>query len=263
MVSILLVIYKSKRKLLNSFIRGINGKFNLIIIDNSGNYDFSKIALPKKTKIIKSSNKGYGAALNLGLKYCKTKYAIISNIDVIFKKNFVLDFLLIAKRVKKFAILIPNHKNKNYRSELIENYEGEAATMLVNVKKINKLKFDENFFLYYEETDLFLKCKKNNYKVFIINNLKIKHKRSSSISYKNNNLQFFMKWHFMWSMFYFYRKNYNFLYALKKTYLLICKDLIKLIFYIITFDKIGFKVRFYRLHGIACAIIGLKAYKRP
>ena len=59
-------------------------KFNLIIIDNSGNYDFSKIALPKKTKIIRSSNKGYGAALNLGLKYCKTKYAIISNIDVIF-----------------------------------------------------------------------------------------------------------------------------------------------------------------------------------
>ena len=48
MVSILLVIYKSKRKLLNSFIRRINGKFNLIIIDNSGNYDFSKIALPKK-----------------------------------------------------------------------------------------------------------------------------------------------------------------------------------------------------------------------
>ena len=52
MVSILLVIYKSKRKLLNSFIRRINGKFNLIIIDNSGNYDFSKIALPKKQKLL-------------------------------------------------------------------------------------------------------------------------------------------------------------------------------------------------------------------
>ena len=88
MVSILLVIYKSKRKLLNSFIRRINGKFNLIIIDNSGNYDFSKIALPKKKqKLLDQVIKGYGAALNLGLKYCKTKYAIISNIDVIFKKT--------------------------------------------------------------------------------------------------------------------------------------------------------------------------------
>ena len=139
MVSILLVIYKSERRLLNSFIRRINGKFNLIIIDNSGNYDFSKIALPKKAKIIRSSNKGYGAALNLGLKYCKTKYAIISNIDVIFKKNFVSNFLLISKKIKKFAILIPNHKNKNYRDEYIENYNGEGATMLVNVKKIKKL----------------------------------------------------------------------------------------------------------------------------
>ena len=263
MISVIIVVYKSKKNLLKKFIKNLDKKNNLIIINNSKNYDFSKIKLPKKTKIIKSSNRGYGAALNLGLKHCKTKYAIISNIDVIFKKNFISDFLLIAKKIKKFAILIPNHKNNNYQDELVENYDGEGATMLINVKKINKLKFDENFFLYYEETDLFFKCKKNNYKVFIINNLKIKHKRSSSISYNNNNLQFFMKWHFMWSMFYFYRKNYNFLYALKKTYLLICKDLIKLIFYMLTFDKISFKVRFYRLHGIACSIIGLKAYKRP
>ena len=61
MVSILLVIYKSKRELLNNFIRRINGKFNLIIID-SLKYDFLKLHCQKKQKIIRSSNKGYGAA---------------------------------------------------------------------------------------------------------------------------------------------------------------------------------------------------------
>ena len=52
MVSILLVIYKSKRKLLNSFIRRINGKFNLIIIDNSEITIFLKLHYQKKQKLL-------------------------------------------------------------------------------------------------------------------------------------------------------------------------------------------------------------------
>ena len=89
--------------------------------------------------------------------------------------------------------------------------------MLVDVKKIKELKFDEKFFLYYEETDLFFKCKKKNYKVFIINNLKIKHKKDlRQFLRKNYNLKLLMKWHYMWSMFYFFKKNYSYFYALKK-----------------------------------------------
>ena len=263
MISVLLVIYKSDKKILNNFLKKINSKFNLIIIDNSGNYDFSNISLPKKTKIIRSANKGYGAALNFGLKSCKTKYAIISNIDVTFKKNFVLNFLTIAKKIKNFAILIPNHNKKNYRDKIIENYNGEGATMLVDVKKIKELKFDEKFFLYYEETDLFFKCKKKNYKVFIINNLKIKHKRSSSISKENYNLKLLMKWHYMWSMFYFFKKNYSYFYALKKTYIFLIKDFIKMIFYAILLDIDNSKIRLYRLHGLIVSILGFRSYKRP
>ena len=260
MVSILLVIYKSERRLLNSFIRRINGKFNLIIIDNSGNYDFSKIALPKKAKIIRSSNKGYGAALNLGLKYCKTKYAIISNIDVIFKKNFVLDFLLIAKRVKKFAILIPNHKNKNYRSELIENYEGEGATMLVNVKKINKLKFDENFFLYYEDTDLvkrFLDKKQNIYQVPInYSNFFGSHNKLFSTTIEINR-----NWHYMWSKFYYRRKHFGYLYALISTLPYFIRSLLKLI---INVNKIEEKNKYFaRLSGLYNSYILKKSWYRP
>ena len=53
MISVIIVVYKSKKNLLKKFIKNLDKKNNLIIINNSKNYDFSKIKLPKKTKIIK------------------------------------------------------------------------------------------------------------------------------------------------------------------------------------------------------------------
>ena len=109
---------------------------------------FLKLNYQKKTKIIRSKNIGYGAAINIALKKCKTKFAIISNIDVYFEKNLINNFYKIVKKVIKFSIL-PNHSNQHFDKKIFETYEGEAATMLVNVKDIRKIKFDENFFLYF------------------------------------------------------------------------------------------------------------------
>ena len=262
MISVVIVVYKSKKNLLKTFIKKLDKTNRLIIINNSKNYDFSKIKLPKKTTIIKMNNNGYGSALNLALKHCKTKYAIISNIDVSFKKNFFKTFYNFSKKFKNLTILIPNHKNQKLSRDFVETYDGEAATMMVNVKKILDLKFDENYFLYYEETDLFHRCKLKNYKVFKISDLKINHKRSSSVHFKENK-DHIMKWHYMWSMFYYYKKNFDFFYALKKTYILIVKDIIMLIYYLLIFDNINFKFRFYRLYGILCSILGFKSFKRP
>ena len=116
MISVIIVVYKSKKSLLKKFIKNLNKKNKLIIINNSKNYDFSKIKLPNKTTIIKTNNKGYGSALNLALKRCETKYAIISNIDVSFKKNFFKIFYNLSKKLNDFTVLIPNHKkNKQWQ----------------------------------------------------------------------------------------------------------------------------------------------------
>lgn len=262
MISVIIVVYKSKKNLLKKFIKNLDKKNKLIIINNSKNYDFSKIKLPNKTTIIKTNNNGYGSALNLALKRCETKYAIISNIDVSFKKNFFKIFYNLSKKLNNFTILIPNHKKKKLLDDFVETYDGEAATMMVDIKKILKLKFDENYFLYYEETDLFHRCKLRNFKVYKISDLRVMHKRSSSVEFKGNK-NYIMKWHYMWSMFYFYKKNFSFFYALKKTYILILKDVVMLICYFLIFDNSNFKSRYYRLYGIICSILGFKSFKRP
>ena len=67
----------------------------------------------------------------------------------------------------------------------------------------------------------------------------------------------------MWSMFYFYKKNYNYFEAFKKVSKFIIKDILMLLFYLIILDKKNYKKRFYRLFGVISSMIGLKSFLRP
>ena len=64
-------------------------------------------------------------------------------------------------------------------------------------------------------------------------------------------------------MFYFFKKNYSFFYALKKTYIFLIKDFLKMIFYTILLDLNNSKIRLYRLQGLIASILGFRSYKRP
>ena len=57
--------------------------------------------------------------------------------------------------------------------------------MLINKKTINnKVQFDENYFLYFEEIDFFFNCLKRGLNVFFIPKVKFKHNNASSIDEK-------------------------------------------------------------------------------
>jgi len=264
MVTIILVVYKSKKNQLNNILKKIGRKYKIIIVDNSYDYDFSKINLSKNIKIIRSKNNGNGAGINTALKRCKTQYAIYSDIDVNFEKNFIYKLIKSASKIKDFSLLVPNHGKISNEKEFLEKYNGEAALMMFNLKKIkSKFFFDENFFLYFEEIDLLTRFKKNNLKSYTVTKLKIKHRRASSIDEDINKINYVRNWHYMWSMFYYYKKNFGFFSALYNTSTYLIKDLIMLIFYFFLFDKIKFKIRFYRIFGITSSILGFKSFLRP
>ena len=87
MISTILVVYKPKEKLLKKFLKRISSK-NFLIIVNINYYNLKNFHLIKITKIINTENNGYGSAINLALKNCKTKYAFISQIDADLKIIF-------------------------------------------------------------------------------------------------------------------------------------------------------------------------------
>ncbi len=264
MVSIILVAYKPDIKKLNNLISSINERFNIIIVNNSEIKLKGLILKNKKAKIINSKNNGNGAAINLGLKNCKTKLAIYMDIDVKIKKNFFYKFIKIANKIKDFCILVPNHGNMKHKENVIEKYTGEASVMMFNMIQIKKTKlFDENFFLYFEEEDIFHQCQKHFLKVYFIKNLIIKHFRATSVSKSVKNLKNIRSWHYMWSMFYFYKKNYSYFFSLKKVFRLLVYDIFMCLFYIFTFNYYNSINRFYRMYGLISSIIGIKSFLRP
>ena len=264
MVTIIIVVYHSNKKKLQTILNKLGTKYKIILVDNSTNYSFKDIKLTKKTIIIRSKNIGNGAGINLGLNKVNTKFAIYFDIDTIFKKNFLEKFLKLAKSTKDFAVLLPNNGKLKSKKKLVENYNFEGSIMLFNMTHFKKFNFfDENIFLYYEEIDLFLRFKKNKKKVFVASNLSIIHQQGSSVLLKNKNeLTYLRLWHYMWSMFYVYNKNYGYLFAIKKCYIYLIKDLIMLCVFFLKIDKFNFLKRFNRISGLIISMLNIRSFKR-
>ena len=125
------------------------------------------------------------------------------------------------------------------KKDLVERYEQEGSVFLFNKKILKNIGFyDEKFFLYFEEIDLFLRCKKKKLKVFFATNFKVKHNRASSISVNKEKIKNLRAWHYMWSMFYCYKKNYSFINAISRIYILLIKDILMMFVNLILINKL-------------------------
>jgi hypothetical protein len=66
----------------------------------------------------------------------------------------------------------------------------------------------------------------------------------------------------MWSMFYYYKKNFNYFFGVKKTILYLIKDVIKLGVNIFLLNKKESFIRVNRITGLVTSYLLLKSYKR-
>jgi N-acetylglucosaminyl-diphospho-decaprenol L-rhamnosyltransferase len=277
-VTIIILCHKSKDLVIN-YIKSIFNKFEIIIIDNSNDIELIKIIQEHYPGVIIKNidNDGYGAAINYGSKLVKTKYFLISNPDLSgINENSLNEFVNTAKFLKdEFSVLGPRYLDVNPKS-LIQSNEA------TNLGEINVLSgacmffkkevfdfvggFDENFFLYFEENDFCLKAIKFK-KIYQINKIKILHNAGNSVLLKNQeeiedqrNLR---SWHFVWSKFYFYKKNYSFIYALIIFIPIILRTRLKIIYYSIINNSKNLAKYANRWEGMKTSILGKKSFKRP
>ena len=160
----------------------------------------------------------------------------------------------------------PNYKRKN-NSNITDNIfdveEVDGYSMIINKEKFNNKFFDENFFMYLENNDLCLRCKKMGEKIFIVNNSKISHLGAKAVDSKySHEVELSRNWHWMWSKFYFNKKYKGFFFALIFSFPNLIFTLLKFIFYFIFFKS---KKNIYkmRLFGLLNSIVGKKAWYRP
>ena len=278
-VTIIIISHKSKKKIIN-LIKNISNAFKIIIVENSSDKsierEFSKQG--KNIQIIFSENNGYGSAINLARTHVATKYFFVLNPDMQkIDDKLINDFYDSAKDLNdNFGALGPrfenvsekSHKQSNINDKYgqIKSISGSAMFFCTDVFDKNG-GFDENFFLYFEETDYCYRSNKNNFKIYQVNSQKVYHEIGTSVETKSeeevNKLKNLYAWHFIWSKFYFIKKNKGYIYSLMIFTPTMIRTLIKIFYFRILKDTPKEEHYKIRLDGLLSAIKGLKSMKRP
>ena len=142
-----------------------------------------------------------------------------------------------------------------------------GCAMLINMDKFPKKKiFDEKIFIYFDEFDACYNVIKNGGKVFSSKILLIKHLgNKGSLAADQNYKEItdnFRDWHWMWSQFYFYKKNYSIIYALKKYFFRLIKLFLAIFIYKVLRNKQKFNNTKYKFLGLYNSMIGKDSFYR-
>ena len=289
----IIVTYKTPKKIILDCIKSISREVNILIIENSKKFEhqeYLKKRFPKIKVKCSGDNLGYGRGNNLGLKLAKTDYVLILNPDIICSKSFFKNVSKIISKKINFHIMgcqylkdrtylpagfFSNNLNNKFRKKFYENKIDSltkvewvtGCSMLINLKKFKKKNiFDKRYFLYFEEFDLCKSVIDKGGFVYTAKNLKVHHlgfksslgknssEKSNAINVKN--------WHWMWSSFYFYKKNYSYFYATQKLTGKLIKSFFKTFFYLITFQKNKKDKYLFRFLGLMNSFLNFPSHYR-
>tara|TARA_B100001063_G_C16640808_1_gene490727 strand:+ start:102 stop:935 length:834 start_codon:yes stop_codon:yes gene_type:complete len=269
-LTIIIVTFKSEEKIFNC-LKSISDETPVIVVENSNNEKFkNKIENIHNNVncILTGENQGYSIANNIGLNLVKTKFALVLNPDTILDKEAINNFFITSDKIKDFWLVGPANdqmKNLDFNEnnlKKVNNIKGFA--MFFNMAKFNKVYFDENFFLFFEEIDLCKRVKKNKGTIYLDKNIIIKHEGAGSVEIKNSfELEKNRNWHWMWSTFYYQKKYKGFLFAFIIIFPKLFSAVIKTLIYSLIFNKKKRDIYFCRLSGLFNSIIGRKSWYRP
>jgi len=282
-LSIIIVTFKSEN-VIHKCIRSIDSQINIIVIENSDNYQF-KEELERTYKnvfcILTSKNIGMGAGNNIGIKEAKTDFVLILNPDVVLEDSTINELIIASQRIKNFAILAPISSDVNYPNyKLLDNNKimteehslkvksVDGFAMLFNKKQLDKVMsnnyFDENFFMYLENDDLCKRIRKINENIFIIPSSKIKHLGGKGVNEKYQvEIELSRNWHWIWSKFYFNKKHFSYNKAFLDGLPKFITSLIKYLFYLLTKNKIKRAIYLNRASGFFNAAKNKSSWYRP
>ena len=292
-ITVIIVTYLTQKHLLINCLNSIDSRVKIKIVENSQNFELKNEILTNFNNVeivCTGENLGYGKGNNFGLRTTKTDYALILNPDLTCDTDFfsnitkviedAKDFTIIGCQYQKDKIFLPagffdKKKNqefaKNFRNKKIKDLEKvdwvTGCSMLINLKKFSDQEiFDKNFFLYFEEFDLCKSIIDKGENVYTSKYLKINHlgfQSSLGENLKNkHSINRMREWHWMWSSFYFYKKNYSYIKALSKMLGKLIRSFFKFNYYFLTLQKENKEKYFYRFLGIFNSMIGRSSFFR-
>ncbi len=159
-----------------------------------------------------------------------------------------------------------SHKQINENLEFGEIDSIHGSCMFINKDTFLDIgKFDENFFLYFEETEYCYRAEKKGYKSYQINSIEVETKGRTVETNKENKQKFnnILIWHFIWSKFYFNKKKYGKFISIIIFTPLIFRILFKILLNKIFQNQTVVDKYKFRLDGLIKSINGKKSSLRP
>ena len=275
-VTIILITYKSE-KIVASFLEKVPKNLPVIVVDNSNSSELKTHVenIYSNVQVFLSENNGVSSALNYAVNKIKTKYFLQISPDIEFNFKDLKIFQKLAENLNDdFAAIGPRHLNVNEKGHKqisnkidfgsIDSIVGSC--MFINKKNfLNIGGFDENFFLYFEETEFCYRAKKLNYKSYQTNKSNVT-SLGRSVNIENEedkeDLANLLIWHFIWSKFYFYKKKYGKNIALIVFIPVILRIYFKIIINGLLNNRKKLKKYKLRLDGLINSIKGNKSYLR-
>ncbi len=283
-LGILIVTFHSE-KIIENLLNNLKN-FNVIVIENSNNEKFKSYLESKFSNvkcILPGSNLGYGAALNIGFNKFKFKNYLILNPDIEISNQKVFEIYNKAESSKNISVVAPSTVNKKGEiyvrhgffkfkkkkssefNDLIKAHYVNGHAFLIKASVIEDVgNFDENFFMNFEEYDLFFRIYKKNYNIYVMKNCFVKHfdGKSSDLKYYPET-SITSKWHYSWGFYYFFKKNYGKIIAIFLSFFHMFSCLIKLIYFFIKKENHKKNLMVYSLKGLLESVKNKKSYYRP
>ena len=278
-ITVVIISHRSEKKIIK-FIKNFSKKRQIIIIDNSNDLNLKKkLQNYTNIKLFFMPNKGYGAAINFARQKIDTRFFFVFSPDIIgVDENFINKFDEQINTNIKFGAMGPrfknvkekSHKQSDVNKKLGEIYSISGSAILLDKETFDHIgAFDENFFLFFEESDFCKRAKKKQFKIYQLNNAIVEHPKNDSDGVvstdspeQRKELKNFYSWHFMWSKYYFLKKHYNWLIVFLYTASTYLRILTRVVFCVITRNEDKTKKYKSRFDGFISSVNKKKSYKR-
>lgn len=212
--TIVMVTYNSKALLAN-MIKQL-GACQLLVVDNAstdGTQALLKQSYPEVTLLENTVNQGYGRAINQALAYIDTPLMMLVNPDLQINNHNIQALEQAAlEQAAPWLFIAPNTgeppliKDANAKPYPHIRWASGCA-MLFNVQQLKALNgFDDNIFLFYEETDLCFRAHKRKINMLYASDINTPHAIGESVA-MNDYVRQLKEWHYHWSKLYYLKKH--------------------------------------------------------
>jgi N-acetylglucosaminyl-diphospho-decaprenol L-rhamnosyltransferase len=280
MITIVFLSFHSEHHIRRHILE-IDKKFPILIIDNARNFEFKEEIEEKYSHVkvlITKDNIGWAAGMNLGIKESMTNYVMINSPDINISNDSIEKLLSEIGKERNFALFAPTyldesiHKNYYKKFDIKDDFEDVLEvewidnSFVINKDEIKDLGFfDENFFMYYENFDFCKKLLVSKKKMLVSKNIKFTHEGTSSVNKMFSfEVTLSRNWHYNWSKYYFFKKNYGILIGLKKIFPNFLRSIRKILIYkILSRDNEKLQFALAEFRGILQSVLSKPSNYRP